>query len=219
MPEAFEPIQDDVQQHAADSRFNGFIALFVAVVATFMALCNVKDGNVVQAMQQSQARAVDQWAYYQSKSTKQHIAENSADMLKAQLDMNPGLKPEVHARVEAKIAAQVAAAKKYEAEKEQIRGEAEKAARDYDAMNVHDDQFDLAEACLSVAVALAGVTALTKKRWLFGVAGVFAPFGSLSGRAAFSHWTLPSARMARIRGGAGPGPPQRHAGGHLRCKV
>lgn len=70
MPEALEPIQDDVQQHAADSRFNGFIALFVAVVATFMALCNVKDGNVVQAMQQSQARAVDQWAYYQSKSTK-----------------------------------------------------------------------------------------------------------------------------------------------------
>lgn len=121
-------------------------------------------------------------------------------MLKAQLDMNPGLKPEVHARVEAKIAAQVAAAKKYEAEKEQIRGEAEKAARDYDAMNVHDDQFDLAEACLSVAVALAGVTALTKKRWLFGVAGVFAAFGFLFGLAGFFHWNLHSDLMARILG-------------------
>jgi hypothetical protein len=200
MPEALDTIQDEVQQHAEESRFNGFIALFVAVVATFMALCNVKDGNVVQAMQQSQARAVDQWAYYQSKSTKQHIAENSADMLKAQLDMNPGLKPEVHARVEAKIAAQVAAASKYEKEKEQIRGEAEKAAKDYDAMNVHDDQFDLAEACLSVAVALAGVTALTKKRWLFGVAGVFAAFGFLFGLAGFFHWNLHSDLMAKILG-------------------
>jgi hypothetical protein len=172
----------------------------VAVVATFMALCNVKDGNVVQAMQQSQAKAIDQWSYYQSKSTKQHIAENSADMLKVQLEMNPGLKPEVRARVEAKIAAQEAAARKYEKEKEQIRAVAEGAAKDYDTMNIHDDQFDLAEACLSVAVALAGVTVLTKKRWLFGVAGVFALLGLLYGLAGFLHWNLHSDFMAKILG-------------------
>ena len=200
MPEALDTIQDDVQDHAAESRFNGFIALFVAVVATFMALCNVKDGNVVQAMQQSQAKAVDQWAYYQSKSTKQHIAENSADMLKVQLEMNPGLKPDIRARVEAKVLAQEAAAKNYEKEKDQIKAVAEQAAKDYDAMNIHDDQFDLAEACLSVAVALAGITVLTKKRWLFGVAGVFASLGFLYGLAGFFHWNLHSDLMAKILG-------------------
>jgi DNA repair ATPase RecN len=200
MAEALDTIQDEVQSHAEESRFNGFIALFVAVVATFMALCNVKDGNVVQNMQQSQAKAIDQWAYYQSKGTKQHIAENSADMLKVQLEMNPGLKPEVRAKVETKIAALEVAAKKYEKEKEGIKAEAEKAAKDYDAMNIHDDQFDLAEACLSVAVALAGVTALTKKRWLFAVAGVFAGFGTLFGLAGFFHWGLHSDFMAKLLG-------------------
>jgi hypothetical protein len=200
MAEALDKIQDDVQDHSAESRFNGYIALFVAVVATFMALCNVKDGNVVQAMQQSQAKAVDQWAYYQSKSTKQHIAENSAEMLKAQLEMNAGLKPEVRTKVEAKIAAQETAAKKYEKEKEQIKSVAEQAAKDYDAMNLHDDQFDLAEACLSVAIALAGITVLTKKRWLFGVAGVFASLGFLYGLAGFFKWNLHSDLMARILG-------------------
>jgi len=200
MAEALDTIQDEVQSHAEESRFNGFIALFVAVVATFMALCNVKDGNVVQNMQQSQAKAIDQWAYYQSKSTKQHIAENSADMLKVQLEMNPGLKPEIRAKVEAKILAQEVAAKKYEKEKEGIKAEAVQAAKDYDAMNIHDDQFDLAEACLSVAVALAGVTALTKKRWLFAVAGVFASFGTLFGLAGFLHWTLHSDFMAKLLG-------------------
>jgi hypothetical protein len=200
MAEALEQIQDDVQSHAEESRFNGFIALFVAVVATFMALCNVKDGNVVQNMQQSQARAIDQWAYYQSKSTKQHIAENSADMLKVQLEMNPGLKPEIRTRIEAKIQSQEVAARKYEKEKEQIKAEAEKAAKDYDAMNIHDDQFDLAEACLSVAVALAGVTALTKKRWLFGVAGAFACIGILYGLAGFLKWSLHSDLMAKLLG-------------------
>ena len=200
MAEALDKVQDDIQDHASESRLNGFVALFVAVVATFMALCNVKDGNVVQAMQQSQAKAVDQWAYYQSKSTKQHIAENSAEMLKVQLELNPGLKVEARAKVEAKIAAQEAAAKKYEREKEQIRKEAEQAQKDYDAMNVHDDQFDLAEACLSVAVALAGVTALTRKRWLFGVACAFAAFGILYGLAGFMHWNLHSDLMAKVLG-------------------
>jgi hypothetical protein len=200
MAEALDTIQDEVQSHAEESRFNGFIALFVAVVATFMALCNVKDGNVVQAMQQSQAKAIDQWAFYQSKSTKQHIAENSADMLKVQLEMNPGLKPEIRTRIEAKVLSQETAAKRYEKEKEQIKSEAEKAAKAYDAMNVHDDQFDLAEACLSVAVALAGITALTKKRWLFGVAGVFACIGFLYGLAGFFNWSLHSDLMAKVLG-------------------
>ncbi len=200
MTEALDKIQDDLQEHAAESRFNGFIALFVAVVATFMALCNVKDGNVVQAMQQSQAKAIDQWAYYQSKSTKQHIAENTADTLKVQLEMNPGLKPEVRAKVEAKITAQEAAARRYEKEKDQIKAVAEQAARDYDAMNIHDDQFDLAEACLSVAVALAGVTVLTRKRWLFAVAGTFASIGLLFGLAGFFKWNLHSDFMARLLG-------------------
>lgn len=200
MPETLDPIQDEVQDHARDSRLNGFIALFVAVAATFMALCNVKDGNVVQAMQQSQAKAVDQWAFYQSKSTKQHIAENAVEMLRVQLDMSPGLKPEARAKVEARIAAQEAAGRKYEKEKEEIKAEADRAAKDYDTMNVHDDQFDLAEACLSVAVALAGVTALTRKRWLFAMAGIFAGIGLVFGLSGFFHWNLHSDVMAKLLG-------------------
>ena len=200
MSEPFDKIQDEVQEHGAESRLNSFVAVFVAVVATFMALCNVKDGNVVQAMQQVQAKAVDQWAYYQSKSTKQHIAENSAEMLRAQLELNPALRGEQRETVEKRIAAQEAAARKYEQEKEEIRKEAEQAAKDYDAFNVHDDQFDLAEACLSVAIALAGVTALTKKRWLFGVALGFASLGTLYGLAGFLHWRLHSDLMAKLLG-------------------
>ena len=200
MSEGLDKIQDEIQDHAGDSRLNGFVALFVAVVATFMALCNVKDGNVVQAMQQAQARQMDQWNFYQSKSTKQHIAENSAEMLRVQLEMITVLKPDVKAHVEAKVTALDAAAKKYEKEKEQIKAEAEAAGKEYEALNVHDDQFDLAEACLSVGIALAGVTALTRKRWLFGVACTFAGIGILFGLAGFLKWQLHSDLLARILG-------------------
>jgi hypothetical protein len=199
MSEIVEQIQESVER-GRESKLNGRIALFVAVVATFVALCNVKDGNVVQSMQQSQAKSIDMWAYYQSKSTKQNIAENTAETFKAQLEMAGNLKPELRARIEARIAEQQGLVKKYEAEKDAIRKDAEQAGRDYDAMNAHYDQFDLAEACLSVAIALAGVTALTRKRWLFGVAFVFASIGILFGLAGFFHWQLHSDLMARLLG-------------------
>lgn len=56
MSDIAEKIQETVEQ-TRDSRLNGMIALFVAVVATIMALCNVKAGNVTQAMQQAQAKS------------------------------------------------------------------------------------------------------------------------------------------------------------------
>jgi hypothetical protein len=200
MSDVLEAVEDGVMDHARESRFNGRIALFVALAATFLALCNVKDGNVVQAMQQSQARAVDQWAYYQSKGTRQHLAENTAETLRMQLELSSGVKPEVRAKVEARIQEQEAAARRYAKDKEQIRGEAEAAAKAYDAMNLHDDQFDLAEACLSVAVALAGITALTRKRWLFGVALAAAGIGLLFGMAGFLGLKLHSELMAKLLG-------------------
>lgn len=199
MGDISEQIQESVER-ASESRMNGLIAFFVAVVATFVALCNVKDGNVVQAMQQAQAKSVDMWAYYQAKGTKQNIAENTADLLQAQLEMASSLKPEQRAAIEKRIAEQKALAQRYGKEKEQIKQDADQAGKDYDALNIHDDQFDLAEACLSVAIALAGLTALTKKRWLFGMASVLAAIGTVYGLAGFFHWKMHSDLMAKLLG-------------------
>ena len=82
MSDITETIQETVEK-AGESKLNAKIALLVAITATFMALCNVKDGNVVQAMSQAQSRGVDAWSYYQAKSTKQAIAEEALDQLKA----------------------------------------------------------------------------------------------------------------------------------------
>lgn len=200
MSEPLEEMEDAALEHGRDSRFHGFIAAFVAVAATFMALCNVKDGNVVQAMQQAQAKAVDQWAYYQAKGSKQHLAENTADTLQAMLDLNPAAEAGRRARIEARITALKATAKREGEDKEKIRAEAEQAGKDYDALNVHDDQFDLAEACLSISVALSGVAALTGRRWLFGLGCGAGAVGFLFGLAGFLKWNLHSDLMARLLG-------------------
>ncbi len=104
MAEISEVVSDAVDK-AKESRLNTIVAVLVSIAATFMALCNVKDGNIVQAMAQSQANAVDAWAYYQSKSTKQHLAESMIDQLTIQRDVTgQSLTPEGRALIEKKIA-------------------------------------------------------------------------------------------------------------------
>src|SRR5260370_27556477 len=83
MTDITEAIPDPLED-AGKSKINSMVALFVAITATFMAICNVKDGNIVQAMEQAQAHSIDAWSYFQAKSTKQSITENTLEILRTQ---------------------------------------------------------------------------------------------------------------------------------------
>jgi hypothetical protein len=184
MSELAETIGEAVERGGGD-RLNAAIALMVAVTATFMALCNVKDGNVVQAMEQDQASAVDQWSLYQAKGMKMNLAESTLDQLSLERDLRPELGADARARIDKKIAEYGARVKLYETEKAEIMAKAKGYKDDYDALNVHDDQFDLAEALMSVAIALFGITALTRKRLLLGFGVGLAALGVVFGLAGF----------------------------------
>jgi hypothetical protein len=195
MPEVADTVSERIEEEP-DSRLHSIVALLVAIAATFMAVCNVKDGNIVQAMAQAQANAVDQWSYYQAKGMKENLAEATLDQLMLQRDL--AVDPRHVALIEAKISVYRAQVKKFGDEKAAIRKQAEGFAKQYDALNFHDDQFDISEACLSVAIALLGVTALTKKRWLLVVACMFLFFGVLLGLAGFLGWMIHPDFLARI---------------------
>jgi hypothetical protein len=176
---------------------NTLVAVSVAVAATFVALCNVKDANIVQAMEQAQANGVDAWAYYQAKGTKLNIAESAVDGLKIQRDIATGLSPEARALIDKKIADYEQKMRKYEQEKAEIKATAEGHQKEYDRLNIHDDQFDMAEATISIAIALFGVTALTQKRRLFYLAIAFAAFGIILGVSGFFGLSLHPDFLAR----------------------
>jgi hypothetical protein len=191
----------DVIDNAGDSRLHSHIAVLVAIAATFMALCNVKDGNICQAMAQDQAKAVDAWAYYQAKGTKLNVAEAMLDQMRLQREVVAGpTAAEARALIDQKIASYAEQVKKYEKEKEQIKGDAEELAHDYDRLNVRDDQFDMAEALISISLALFGITALTKKTAMFWVSGTFAGLGLVLGLAGFIGWNIHPDFLARLLG-------------------
>jgi hypothetical protein len=189
MSDASDVIQESLD-HAGESRINSRVALFVAITATFMAICNIKDGNIVQAMSQAQAHSIDAWSYFQAKSTKQAIAENAAELLAVQ--QAPGA-----AQLLASNAAKI---RNYEVEKAQIKKQAEGFAKEYDDLNVFDDQFDMTEALLSISIAMFGITALTKKTWLLYFSACLSLIGIGYGLAAFLHISLHSDLMSKVLG-------------------
>ncbi len=178
-------------------RLNSWVAIMVAVLATFIGICKVKDDNIVQQMQQDQAKSVDAWAWYQAKKTRLQFAEATADSLELQsLSAPVNLKP----AFEKKIAKYKGQADKQSKELDEIQAKAKGYDDDYDKWNLHDDQFDLSDALLAIAISLFAVTSLTQKRWLFGLALVPTFFGVLYGVAGLMGYAIHSNLAAKLLG-------------------
>jgi hypothetical protein len=179
---------DDAAAAKAKEAFNEHVAIAVAITATFLAICNVKDSNINQAMDRAQAGAIDAWGYFQAKSTKQQVAAGVVAELEGQL---AGSHDEAqHAVLGQQLEAWKAKALKYEADKTEVEKKAREAQANYDALNFRDDQFDMSEAALSLAMALMGIASLTQKRWLLILGGVFSLFGLVLGIAGFVGWGI-----------------------------
>lgn len=175
----------EIGAEAKDKRLNNLVAITVVVLSVFMGLAQVKDGNIVQNMQQAQANAVDRWGEYQSTKTKLHIDETAL----AQLNLLAGAPPAAVAAERARLSGEIA---KYGKEIPALRVQAQGFQDDYDALNVHDDQFDASDALISTAIAISAVAALTESMpalyaaWLFGACGLF------MGLAGFFGWAVRS---------------------------
>lgn len=198
MSDVVDAVTETIER-SPDSRLHSVVAIMVALTATLMALGNVKDGNIVQAMQQAQARSVDTWAYYQSKSTKQHLAETMVSQVELQSLVVPAQGP-VRARLDSLRAHWQREVVRYGAEKDSVQHAARDLEHEYDALNVHDDQFDLAEACFSIALATYGISALTRRRWLLVMGVALTLAGTLMTLAGFLGGSLHSDAFSRILG-------------------
>jgi hypothetical protein len=173
-----------------EERFNNVTSVLVALLAIMMGIFNVKDGNIAQAMSQAQIKATDTWAFYQAKSTKQNIAENHLQTLLLEKVRTEGGKPEYLAALDGRIATMRQEIERYQKEKEALQQQAENWEKSYEQLNFRDDQFDMADASMGIAIAMLGIGALTRHRWLMAVATLFGGFGTFVGVAGFFGWNF-----------------------------
>lgn len=168
------------QAHGAGGMINQ-IAMFTAVVATVGAIFSYMGGftqaNAGLFKNNAAIRkteASNQWNYFQSKSTKQSLAEVSRDL------SPEDRKPVYQAKIE-----------RYEKEKNEIKAVAEgfeKDSADWDRrseeqMHQHH-RWAQATTVLQVSIAMAAIALLTRKKWLewamFAAASVGVTVGVLA---------------------------------------
>jgi hypothetical protein len=171
----------------AQSRLNVLVAITVALLATFMGICKVKDDNIVQAMQQAQANKLDHWAFYQARNIREDVAR--ATLLQLQLAL-PAAPASSQAAYGAAIARYEKLASEQNAKKEELKNAAARDQREYDDANFRDDQFDMSDAFLAISVALLAVTALTGQKWLYGLSLVPTVMGVVMGLAGLCQWPI-----------------------------
>lgn len=172
----------------ARDRFNNWIAISVALLAAFMAVTKVKDDNIVQAMLQAKTDAVDTWSEYQAKRIKHHLPESGRDQTRAILTIASS--PQAAAQLNEQMKRDESEIIRYQDEESELQNKARALEQQYDALNYRDDQFDLSDAFLSVALAMLAVTALTRKRWLLWTSLVFGAFGFIMGLAGLIGWKI-----------------------------
>jgi len=171
-------------QHGGSDSMAGQLAVITALLATIGAICSYMGGatQADAALAKNDAairktEASDQWNFYQAKNQRQAIAEFA-------LDVVPADKRETYQKN----------AERYKADKEPIMAkarelEAEAKAFDEKSEKLMHEHHRWAEATtlLQVAIALAAIALLTRRRWLEWGTLAVAAVGIVTGVVAFLH--------------------------------
>lgn len=164
-----------VEHHAeGGDGLAGNVAIFTAILATIGAIISYQGGatqNEAMLFKNEavlkKAQASDQWNFYQAKGSKGHLMELAAEFAPAnRRDYFKSL------------------VEKYDKEKKEIKAkaeelEAESEKADLESEHAMHPHHKLAQAMtlVQIAISLASITVLTRKKWLFYVASVSAAGG------------------------------------------
>ncbi len=137
-----------------------WVALSTAILAVLAAIAGLLSGSHANEAMMSQIEASDQWGYYQAKSIK-------ASVLEAKMTLGSSATAQDKEK-----------AAKYQEEQSEIKREAEQKQTDAKS-NFHKHEiFARSVTMFQIAIAIAAISALTRKRpfWfvslVFGLAGV-----------------------------------------------
>jgi hypothetical protein len=150
-----------------------WLALTTVVIAVCATLATFKGGGYSTRQVLSQAKASDQWAFYQAKSGKGDLyalAKEKAELERQALPAGTsGAVQEAYAKRIEDYGKRVA---RYDQEKAQIMAEAKALEQIRDDAQKHGGFFGIAVIFLQISILLSSIAALLKKKpvWVLGLA-------------------------------------------------
>jgi hypothetical protein len=156
-----EGLQEHVHETAHHSRESwiSWVALSTAILAVLAAIAGLLSGSHANEAMMSQIEAADHWAFYQAKGIK-------AAVLDAKMTLSATPNEQDHAKAE-----------RYQEEQAHIQKEAEAKEREAKT-NFHEHEiFARGVTMFQIAIAIAAISALTKKRRFWMVSLIFGAVG------------------------------------------
>ncbi len=148
-----------------------WVALTTTILAVCAAISSLRASSYSTKVQVQTTREANHWAYYQSKSIKEHSFRLNRDILNyASLLGTPN--PQVQQFLAAKIKDYDQEINRYDQEKKQIKTEAENLVKEQEILKRHNGAFSLAVMLLQIAIMMSAVAALIKRKmmWYAGLA-------------------------------------------------
>ncbi len=131
-----------------------------------------------------------------SSRVKLHVDENGLSQLRL-LETTGQISKELAAKQTAEYEADI---KKYEQRSKDTMAKAKKLEADYEALNFRDDQFDMSDVFLSIAIAVSAVAALVDSFALLYFAWGSGALGMFFGIAGFANLGFRPEWLAQLLG-------------------
>lgn len=147
-------------------------AIFLAIAASIISLEATLYNTKVQLLASEEN---SQWAYYQSKSIKEHIFTLNKDLL--QLENLKDQNSQSRIFLQSKLKEYDSEIPRYEKEKTNLKNQAENLLQEEKIAEHHGENFHLAIMFFQVGIMLSSMSVLLKNKilWLLGILfGVFA---------------------------------------------
>jgi len=154
------------------------VSLTMAVVAVLLATVSLLGhrSHIEQVI--AQAKASDQWAYYQAKGVRRHNYEAFAELLSALTSKDQAKEDQAKEKF-------VRQAERYRDEQKEIEMEARKLEAEVIYAGRRANRFNIGEVFLEIALVVTSITLLTTNRgyWVMGM--MFGALGVIVAASAF----------------------------------
>lgn len=146
-----------------------YVSLTVVIIAVIAAMATQYSGKYSSQILINQIKASDQWSFYEAKSIKQHLDEAALPGLLAAPNAATPAMQKVILQLNADLA-------RFDKEKADIKTQAETFEKKRDVATVRGKHMGLAVTIFTVAIAIASICLVTKKKPLWFAAMIMAAF-------------------------------------------
>jgi len=151
-------------------KWHGWLALSTAIMAVLAALTTLYMGKYSSRAIMAQGLESNQWAYFQAKSIKEHTFEMNKRAMELQMRSQKGMPADVAADYRKTIAKYESEINRYEKEKGEIKAKAEEIEKGKLKSQEMGGNFAYALIFLQIAIMLASISSLTKRKYLWYIA-------------------------------------------------